>query len=331
MTNNTSPTPFNDLTPDTVLDAVEHLGLLSDARIYPLNSYENRVYQVGIEDKAPIIAKFYRPHRWSDEQVQEEHDFSLQLNEAEIPVVPPMLFDGKTLLEFKGYRFTLYERRGGHAPELDNLDNLFTLGQTLGRIHAFSKTADFKHRPALTPELFGHNSRAFLLENDFLPSSTREAYSTVSAHCLEKVENYFANTSFETIRLHGDCHTGNILWRDEKPNFVDLDDARSGPALQDLWMLLSGERAQKTEQLMSVIEGYEMFCEFNPAELNLLESLRTLRLMHYAAWLAKRWEDPAFPIHFPWFNTERYWAEHVLELREQLFTLDESPLKLTPY
>lgn len=330
-TMNTSTTPFNNLTPDLVLDAVEHLGLRSDARIYPLNSYENRVYQVGIEDDQPIIAKFYRPQRWTNEQIIEEHQYSIELAEADIPVVPPSVYNNATLLEYKNYRFALYVRRGGHAPELDNLDNLFTLGQTLGRIHAFGSSSPFALRPDLTAQQFGHNSRDFLLNNNFLPSAMLEAYSTVSAHCLEKVDAHFENTRYKSIKLHGDCHAGNILWRDEKPNFVDLDDARNGPAMQDLWMLLSGDRIRKTEQLMSVIEGYETFCEFNLNELKLLESLRTLRLMHYAAWLAKRWQDPAFPTHFPWFNTERYWADHVNELREQMFALDEAPLKLTPY
>ncbi len=322
--------PYNQLTPDCVIDAVEHIGLLSDARIFPLNSYENRVYQVGIEDETPLIAKFYRPNRWSDEQILEEHTFSQELLDADIPVVAPLHFGGKTLLSYNGYRFTLYPRRGGHAPELDNLDNLFTLGQTLGQIHAQGKSKPFSHRPALTAQNFGHASRSFLLKSDMIPTTLMEAYQTVSAHCLEKVDAVFQKTSFETLRLHGDCHTGNILWRDDKPNFVDLDDARTGPAIQDLWMLLSGERHQQTEQILAVLDGYEMFCEFSPAELNLLESLRTLRLMHYAAWLAKRWTDPAFPIHFPWFNTERYWAEHIQELREQLFNLDEPPLKLAP-
>ena len=323
--------PFNGLTPDLVLDAIEHQGLLSDVRIYPLNSYENRVYQVGIEGGPPVIAKFYRPNRWSDEQILEEHQFSLQLSEAELPVVPPSVYQGQTLLTYKGYRFALYERRGGHAPELDNLDNLFTLGQSLGQIHAFGATSTFAHRNTLNIKRFGHDSRDYLLDNQFLSSSTREAYSTVTAHLLEKIEAAFNSVEYQNIRLHGDCHPGNILWRDDRPNFVDLDDACNGPALQDLWMLLSGDRLRKTEQLMAVIEGYEMFFEFNPAELRLLESLRTLRILHYAAWLARRWQDPAFPIHFPWFNTERYWAEHIQELREQMFALDEPSLKLMPY
>ncbi len=329
--NESADAPFNQLTPDTVLDAVESLALLSDARIFPLNSYENRVYQVGIDEGTPIIAKFYRPNRWTDEQIREEHHFSLELANAEIPVVPPMVLNGETLFYFGPYRFSLYERRGGHAPELDNLDNLYTLGQALGQMHSVGSRATFAHRDALSITRFGHDSRALLIDNHFVPTSTREAYATITAHLLEKIEATFQKIEYTSIRLHGDCHPGNILWRNEKPNFVDLDDAVMGPPIQDLWMLLSGDRLQKTEQIITIIEGYELFCEFDPAQIQLIESLRTLRLIHYAAWLAKRWSDPAFPIHFPWFNTERYWGEHILELREQMSALDEPALKLTPY
>lgn len=331
MTAPTPAAPFTGLTPDLVIDAVEQQGLLSDARILALNSYENRVYQVGIEDGTPIIAKFYRPERWSDAQIIEEHRFSLALAEAGIPVVPPTVIAEQTLLEFRGFRFSLYERRGGHAPELDNLDNLHTLGQNIGRIHAFGQSETFSHRPTLSPATMGHANREFLLTNDFLPSSTRQAYASVSADLLKTIDAVFRTVNYRNIRLHGDCHPGNILWRDDKPNFVDLDDACNGPALQDLWMMLSGERVRRTEQIHAVIEGYEMFTEFDPAELRLLESLRTLRLLHYAAWLARRWQDPAFPLHFPWFNSERYWGTHVLELREQMSALEEPPLKLTLY
>ena len=326
--NHEPPAPFEGLTPDCVIDAVEHQGLLSDARILALNSYENRVYQVGIEDDVPIIAKFYRPNRWQDDQIIEEHNYCLALKAADIPVVPPMEFDGETLLRYRGFRFALFQRRGGHAPELDNLDNLYTLGQTIGTIHAFSGDTGFNTRVSLSPARMGHESRRFLLEHDFLPQSTREAYESVSAHLLEKIDAAFADCSYRAIKLHGDCHPGNILWRDDKPHFVDLDDACSGPAIQDLWMLLSGDRSHRTQQLQAVIEGYEMFTHFEPSELRLLESLRSLRLMHYAAWLARRWHDPAFAIHFPWFNSERYWAEHVLELREQMAAQDEPPLPL---
>lgn len=324
--------PFNNLTPDLVLTAVESLGFASDARIYPLNSYENRVYQVGLEgrDKQPLIAKFYRPERWVDKQILEEHAFSIELEQLDVPIVPPLIIDDRTLFHYDNFRFALYPRRGGHAPELDNDDTLFTLGQHLGRIHALGKSQKFEHRVDLSVARMGDASREFLLQHDFIPSSVRAAYETITEQLLAQIKQIFQRTPYSSIRLHGDCHPGNILWRDDKPNFVDLDDALNGPAIQDLWMLLSGDRQRRLVQLANVVEGYEMFCEFHPRELNLIESLRTLRLMHYAAWLARRWHDPAFPHHFPWFNTERYWSEHILELREQLYALSEPPLALVP-
>lgn len=324
-------TPYTNLTPDLVMDAVEKLGYRSDARIYPLNSYENRVYQVGIEGQPPLIVKFYRPQRWSDEQILEELSFSLALEELEIPVVAPLVLEGQTLFHHVGHRYALFPRRAGRAPELDNDDNLYTLGQNLGRIHALGKLQTFQHRPTLTTESYGSESRDYLLSNDFIPRSLEPAYSTVTEHLLEKVVRVFSEVPYEAIRLHGDCHPGNILWRDDRPNFVDLDDARNGPAIQDLWMLLSGERPRQLIQLSYIIDGYEEFCEFNAGELRLIESLRTLRIMHYAAWLARRWHDPAFPRHFPWFNTEHFWSQHILELREQMAALDEPALTLSLY
>ncbi len=324
-------TPYAALSPDVVLDAVESLGFVSDARIYPLNSYENRVYQVGLEDEQPLIAKFYRPHRWSDGQIHEEHQFSQHLAELDIPVVPPMEIDGRSLFRYSvadtEFRFALYIRKGGQAPELDNDDNLYTLGKHIGRIHNLGRETQFTHRPELNVDTFGMASRDFLLANNFIPPSLLESYGTLSQHLLEKCQVAFERIDYQKIRLHGDCHPGNILWRDEAPNFVDLDDSRNGPAIQDLWMLLSGNRERQTQQLGHVLDGYEEFCDFNRAELSLIEGLRSLRLMHYAAWLAKRWQDPAFPQAFPWFNTERYWAEHILELREQMSAMDEPPLK----
>lgn len=315
------------LTPDLVLDAVESSGLLTDARVLALNSYENRVYQVGIEGSAPLIVKFYRPERWSDAQIQEEHDFTQALHELDISVVPPLRDpQGASLREYAGFRFALYPRQGGHAPNLDDYDALLSLGRVLGRIHALGQTRPFTHRPTLDVESYARESYEFLLANDFIPASLRESYRTLGADLISQLENTFARVPFTPIRLHGDCHPGNILWRDEAPHFVDFDDARNGPAIQDLWMLLSGERDQQTLQLAEILEGYREFCDFDLAQLPLIEALRSLRLMHYAAWLARRWSDPAFPRHFPWFNTERYWGEHILELREQLAALQEPPL-----
>ena len=248
----------------------------------------------------------------------------------EIPVVPPIEQNGETLFCYKDYLFALYKRRGGHAPELDNDDNLYILGQNMGRIHALGQVKKFEHRPTLGIQEFAYNSQSYLLENEFIPSSLLAAYQSLSDDVLTILDEQFNAVEYQEIRLHGDCHPGNILWREDKPNFVDLDDARNGPAIQDLWMLLSGDRNRRLVQLANLIDGYEEFCAFNPAELKLIEPLRTLRLMHYAAWLARRWKDPAFPMHFPWFNTERYWAEHILEMREQFSALQEPPLKLVP-
>jgi Ser/Thr protein kinase RdoA (MazF antagonist) len=319
--------PYEKLTPDLVLDAVEACGYLSDARILALNSYENRVYQVGIEGSSPLIAKFYRPERWTTEQIIEEHEFTQALKDLEISVVPPMLDDeGKSLREFAGFRFSLYLRQGGHAPNLDDFDALLSLGRTLGRIHALGKARLFTHRPTLNIQSFARDSYDYLLANDFIPSGLKIAYQTLGADLISRCEAIFARVKYTPIRLHGDCHPGNILWRDEAAHFVDFDDARNGPAIQDLWMLLSGDREQQTAQLSEVLDGYQEFCDFDFAELPLIEALRTLRIMHYSAWLARRWTDPAFPHHFPWFNSERYWAEHILELREQLSALQEPPL-----
>jgi len=330
MSDDAVPThPYQALTPDLVLDAVETSGHLSDMRILALNSYENRVYQVGMDEGPPLIAKFYRPERWSDAQIQEEHDFTRDLLDLEVSVVPPIPDEqGRTLREYQGFRFALYPRQGGHAPNLDDFDQLLTLGRVLGRIHALGEVRPFEHRPTLDVESFAKHSYEFLLEQQFIPESLRESYRTLGADLIERLETIFSRAEYRPIRLHGDCHPGNILWRGDSPHFVDFDDARNGPAVQDLWMLLSGEREQQTAQLSEVVEGYQEFCDFNFAELTLIEALRSLRIINYSAWLARRWDDPAFPMSFPWFNSERYWGEHILELREQLAALDEPPLAL---
>lgn len=322
--------PYAALTPDAVIDAVEHCGYWSDARILALNSYENRVYQVGIEDGEPLIVKFYRPDRWSQEQIQEEHDFLFELEAAEFPVVAPLRNDsGNSLHEYLGFAMALFPRRGGHAPELDNLDDLLVLGRFMGRMHSVGATRPFQHRPALSLHDYAISSAGFLLEREFIPADLRPAYSSLSRDLIEKMQAASRDwQSHAAIRLHGDCHPGNILYRDEHAFFVDYDDCRSGPAIQDLWMLLSGDRQQKLAQLAEIVDGYNEFHDFPVRQLPLIETLRTMRMMHYSAWLARRWHDPAFPMHFPWFNTDRYWASHILELREQMVALDEAPLEL---
>lgn len=321
--------PFQKLTPDFLMDAVESQGFRCDCRNLTLNSYENRVYQVGIEDEKPLIAKFYRGGRWSDQQIIEEHQFSIELAEHELPVVAPWRNTaGESLFQHHRLKFAIYPRQGGHAPEFDNLDNLLILGRMLGRMHRIGSVKPFRYRPTLDSLSFGHESVALIRES-FIPAEYRESYSVITAQLLEVIDRTLATAGqVRYIRTHGDCHSGNILWRDGAPHFVDFDDARMAPAVQDLWMMLSGERSRKIAQLDALLEGYTEFFDFDPSELRLIEALRTLRMLHYSAWLARRWDDPAFPIAFPWFNTVRYWGEHILELREQMAALDELPLEL---
>ena len=321
--------PFSDLTPDLVMDAVESVGYRCDARILQLNSYENRVYQIGVEDGEPVIGKFYRPDRWTDVQILEEHRFTQELFENEVSAVPPLVIsDDSTLAKYQQFRFALYPRRGGRAPDLDSLGNLEILGRHVARIHAIGGEHKFESRPEISVMDYGHQSRAFLIENNFIPATLRPAYDSVTEFLLKELDEIFASTPYMSIRLHGDCHMGNVLWRDEMPHFVDFDDARNGPAVQDLWMMLSGEREDQQQQLLRIIRGYRDFCHFNPAQLRLIEPLRTLRMMYHAAWIARRWEDPAFPMAFTFFNTDRYWSEHILELREQWAKLSEPSLQL---
>ena len=322
--------PYSSLTPDAVLNAVENLGYMPDARIYPLNSYENRVYQVGIEDGPSLVVKFYRPQRWSDAQILEEHQFTQELADLEIPVVPPKSFaDHGTLVPYEQFQLAVFPQFIGRAPELDDLDNLLIMGRFVGRIHAVGAQKPFKHRVQISSERFANESSQFLLENDFLPKDLIAAYESITQELITTISARFANIdSLGVLRIHGDCHPGNVLWSADTPNFVDFDDTMTGPAIQDLWMMLSGDRNQRQAQLLELVEGYNEFHDFKVRELALIEPLRTMRLMHYAAWLARRWNDPAFPLNFPWFNTERYWAEHILELKEQVSAMDEPILEL---
>ena len=331
--------PYANLTPDRVLDALESVGQLGDGRLLALNSYENRVYQVYLEEGAPVIAKFYRPGRWTDEAIVEEHRFTLELAEREIPVVAPLVLQDRTLHEFEGFRFAVYPRRGGRVPELDDPQTLEWIGRFIGRIHALGAVRPFAHRPALDIASFGEEPRDYLLAEGWIPADLTDAYASVVSMALDGVRQCFERAgTVATLRLHGDCHAGNILWTEPRggegsdapftggPHFVDFDDCRTGPAVQDLWMLLSGERADMARQLADVLAGYEDFRELHPRELYLVEALRTLRLIHYSAWLARRWADPAFPAAFPWFNTQRYWQDRILELREQIPAMEEPPL-----
>ena len=322
--------PYAALTPDVILDAVETFDLRCTGALQALNSYENRVYRVDIEDARPVAAKFYRPGRWSDAAIREEHSFALELAAQEIPVVAPLARAGETLAEHAGFRFALFPWQPGRVSELNRREEREVLGRYLGRLHRVGRTKKFAHRPMLTVQSFGRESADFLLANQFLPDYLAASYRTLADQLLDAVGARFEAIAAPTLRLHGDCHLGNLLWTDGAPHLVDLDDCRSGPAVQDLWMLLSGTHAEREAQLGQVLSGYSQFMEFDPSELALIEPLRSLRLMHYSAWLARRWDDPAFPVNFPWFNTTRYWEEQLQYLREQLAALDEPALSWRP-
>ena len=333
--------PYESLTPDVVLDALATLGLHGDGRLTGLNSYENRVYQVYLEDPNPhpaVVLKFYRPGRWSEAEILEEHAFSLELAAGEVPAVPPLAFDGKTLHHHAGFAFSVSPYRGGRAPELDNFEVLEWVGRFLARIHTVGSAQPFEARPALDLQTFGLDSRDWLLENDKIPLDMQRDWEKICNEALDMVratalalQPPASDFKPRKLRLHGDVHPGNILWTPTDrpgggPHFVDLDDARTGFAVQDLWMLLSGDRGAMTRQLAAVLDGYEQFMDFDWRELRLIEPLRTLRIIRHSAWIARRWSDPAFPIAFPWFESPAYWAEQTTRLREQLEAMAEPAL-----
>lgn len=324
--------PYNGLNPDLVLDAVESLSLRADGRLLALNSFENRVYQIGIENALPIIAKFYRPGRWSDVQILEEHAFAIELAEREIPVSAPMLINGATLQHYKTFRFSVFAKRVGRAPELENAETLAWMGRFMGRIHSVGAIRPFAYRNTIDVDSFGREPRDWLLTHRFIPEDLLPSWRSTVEHalaCIERCHERAGNVA--RIRLHGDCHAGNVLWTEEGeqrgPCFVDFDDCVNGPAIQDLWMLLPAGRMEMVSALSKLLSGYEEFRDFDRRELHLIEALRTLRLIHYSAWLARRWQDPAFPAAFPWFNTQRYWQDRILELREQIALMEEHPIE----
>ncbi len=321
--------PYESLTPDLMLEAVAVTGQLPDGHLLALNSYENRVVQVGIEEQPPMVAKFYRPERWSDAAISEEHSFSAELAAQEIPVVAPWRSeDGRTLFHHRGFRLALFPRRGGRAPEPGDLDQLEWIGRFIGRIHLAGQSTPFAHRPALDVTDLGWPARSEVLASPLLPAHLHAAYADISERLLDAVDQQMGTVGAAQIRVHGDCHHGNILWTDDGPHFVDLDDCRNGPAVQDLWMLLNGNRSEQTLQLSAMLDGYTMFHDFDPRELALIEPLRGLRMLHYSGWLARRWTDPAFPAAFPWADTEHYWTQHVHDLGHQLEIMEEPPLRL---
>ena len=324
---NTPPSnniPYVILKPDFILDAVEHVGFRCTGGLLALNSYENRVYQIGIEDSAPIVAKFYRPYRWSIQTILEEHEFAQTLYEHEIPVVAPLKdAENATLHHFKNFNFALFPCWGGHALELDSLEHLERMGRFIGRLHAVGSSRPFQHRAKLTVEGLGYDALKHLDKTRFIPEHIKSYFFNDAKALLNKIEGIFKSvSSVKYIRLHGDIHAGNVLWDDTGPHILDFDDCMMGPAIQDLWMLLSGEKDQMALQMDHILKGYLQFHDFNRIELRLIEPLRTLRQLNYAAWLASRWEDPAFPLNFPWFDTTAYWEELLQNLREQNNFLD---------
>ena len=355
--------PYTSLTPDVVLDALADIGLMGDGRLTALSSYENRVYQIHLEtERTPsqtngtpipnsVVAKFYRPGRWTDGQIQEEHDFAAELVAAEVPVVPPLNLQGQTLHHkafelqgeretshaesFKGFAYSVSERRGGRPPELDDAEVLEWIGRFLARIHTVGSAKSFHNRPTLSIDTFMQEPRDGLFANKAIPMEVERAWQAAWQQAMDVMHAAGLGSAhgsdwphFQMLRLHGDCHPGNILWTPADlpgggPHFVDLDDARMGPAVQDLWMLLSGDRKQRSGQLSMLLDGYEQVRDFDRRELALIEPLRTLRLVHYSAWLARRWDDPIFPINFPWFGTPDYWRGQVQMLEEQIEQMQE--------
>lgn len=318
---------FSSLSPDFILDAIESTGIRVDSGLLALNSYENRVYQFLDEDRKRYVVKFYRPQRWSELQLQEEHDFAHELNQHDIPLVAPLHFSQQSLLFYQGYHFALYPSVGGRQFEVDDLDQLEWMGRFIGRIHQVAASQDFQHRPVIDTQSYLHQPRQLLEKSQLVPAHLELPFFTILDQLIELANELYQPQTL--IRLHGDCHPGNILWRDG-PTFVDLDDCRMGPAIQDLWMMLSGDRQQQLLQLDTLVGAYEEFAGFDHQQLSLIEPLRAMRMVHYMGWLTKRWQDPAFPMNFPWFATDKYWEQQILALKEQFADLQQPPLKLLP-
>ena len=322
--NHENKTPYEQLTPNVILDAIESTGFICTGSLLALNSYENRVYQIGIEHAEPIIAKFYRPHRWNSKAILEEHQFALELVHHEIPVIAPLNRNNETLHQHRDFTFALFPRRGGRPLELDNNEQLQWMGRFIGRLHGVSASKSFQHRIQLNTQTYGNEPYEFLLKHHFIPDYLIDNFCKTVETALQKIDEILKCIgSIDQIRLHGDCHAGNVLWSESGPHIVDLDDCLMGPAIQDIWMLLSGEPKQMEVQLTKILQGYSEFHDFNPRERHLIEVLRTLRMLHYSGWLAKRWTDPAFPQNFPWFNSPVYWQNQMMNLNEQIELLDQ--------
>ena len=314
---------FTKLQPDLVLDAVEAFGHEVNGRCYPLNSYENRVYQVGLEAGGQLIAKFYRPDRWSFEQICEEHAFNKFLFEKQVSVGQGI--QGKaqsSVLEMSGFYCSVQERVLGAVPELEDLDSLFQLGQLIGEMHQASRGWVFEKRNGYNVGVMGRENFNVLL--DWIPKKHCALYQKVMGQLLVAIDDCLP-TDFEShfVAIHGDCHLSNVVMSENGPVLIDFDDVMMGPAIQDIWMFLAGDNNQK--QLSELIDGYEESIEFPHYQLSWIPALRALRVINYSAWLAKRWSDPAFPKAFPWFNTDDYWAQHIKELQNLSLAFNLNP------
>lgn len=319
-------TPYNSLSPEAVLDAVEAVGYKCTGAQFALNSYENRVYDIQVEDEENIVVKFYRPSRWTKEQIQEEHAFAFQLEEAEVPVIAPLDLDGESIFESKeGYLYAIYPKRAGRSIEVTKDEDLRHMGRLVARIHSIGNWEHFKHRPRLNVDYYGWQNLIHLRQSGHIPADMIASYDATVTQLLTKIDELWKRIDFPSIRLHGDCHLGNIL-RDGDIFFVDLDDSMQGPAVQDLWLFATGEKQERMRQFGLLIEGYQQIRDFNFEELQLVESLRALRMIHYTAWISRRWEDPTFPKNFPHFQTQEYWQQHLQSLREQIPLIDEPTL-----
>ncbi len=320
-------TPYRDLNPECILESIETLGFKPTGSMIGLNSYENRVYQLGLEDGSFCVVKFYRPNRWTDEEIMEEHNFTNELKGSDLSVISPYITNGQSLFEYKTFRFSIFPRQGGHTPNIENLSDLKVLARSIARLHSIGQTSKFKHRGEIDILQWSTESRESIINHQIIPLELENNYRKVTLELIEKLEKILVSYNSKTwSRIHGDFHLGNVLWRDNTAHLLDFDDTINGPPIQDLWMLLSGTRMDQEHQLYEILDAYNTFYDFDHSDLILIEPLRTARIMHHAAWIGKRWNDPAFPLAFPWYNTNKYWMEHILDLRQQITKLDEPNL-----
>jgi Ser/Thr protein kinase RdoA (MazF antagonist) len=319
---------YYQLTPDAITDALAGMGFYVDSGLMALNSYENRVYRFKNEEEGNLVAKFYRPGRWSREQIEEEHAFVAALAADGVRVVQPLQREQQSLFEYKGILFAVWPAIAARQLEADNLEQLEALGEQLAKLHLRGEREPLGHRSRMDPAVELPLARDLLERHGQIPAALRQPFFSLLERLLEEVCRRYRPAT--DIALHGDCHGGNLLWQGG-PWLLDFDDCRRGPAVQDIWMMLSGSRQEQLVQLDSLLAGYEMVREFDNPELALIEPLRSMRIINYMAWLASRWSDPAFPVNFPWFNTEGYWQQQIAVLREQLEALAAPPLSLTSW